>query len=74
MFGLTKYFCTNVSLLCTVGSVDVFFIAIFESYLNKSALGSLIPESCIFCEDKHEYTINVIHVQLQASMQQAENG
>lgn len=44
MFGLTKYFCTNVSLLCTVGSVDVFFIDIFESYLNKFALGPLIPD------------------------------
>lgn len=40
----TTYFCTNILLLCTVGSIDVFFIAVFESYLNKFVLEPLFPE------------------------------
>lgn len=38
------YFCTNVSPLCTVGSIDALFITVMESYLNKFVLEPLFPE------------------------------
>lgn len=42
--GKMTYFCTSISLLYAVGSIDIFFISVLESYLNKFILVPLLPE------------------------------